>query len=173
MRSWVQHEIRQLWGGILYSVPDVKWINHPLAISAAGYKPEQLGRAVKFGMLVPETLITSDCAQAEEFCREHFWNVVAKPIGHGEIRDEHNQARHLVYTNLVKENHRNAISRVKHCPTLLQRHIAKSLDVRVSVAGSQCIGIALHSQEHEESRVDCRRENMRRMRYSLTDYLET
>src|SRR5260370_9084596 len=54
MRSWVQHEIRQLWGGILYSLSDVKWVNHPLAISAAGYKPEQLMRAAKYGICLPE-----------------------------------------------------------------------------------------------------------------------
>jgi glutathione synthase/RimK-type ligase-like ATP-grasp enzyme len=166
VRMWMQNEFRRAWGGILNSARQIRWVNHPLAISAASYKPEQLARAARAGLAVPETVITNDPTTALKFCRRMEWNVVVKPIGHGEIRGDIPETDRLVYTNRFGEAEAGLLERIAECPTLLQAHLTKTCDVRVTVVDDSCLAVALHSQERLVSRVDCRRENMSGMRYS-------
>jgi hypothetical protein len=166
LRDWMSSELRCAWGGLLSANRNVRWVNHPLAASAASYKPEQLARAPRFGLRVPETLITTDPSAARAFCRRLRWRIIAKPIGHGEILGEDGAVAGLVYTNAVDASHDGLLDRVAACPTLLQRQIDKQVDIRVCVVDSECIALALHSQENPSSAIDCRRDNMRGMRYS-------
>jgi hypothetical protein len=71
--TWMESELRRAWGGVLAARPGLRWVNHPLAISAASYKPEQLARAARLELPVPETIITNDPAEAEAFCRQWAW----------------------------------------------------------------------------------------------------
>jgi len=167
LRPWVESELRRTWGGLLASNPNVKWVNHPLSISAASYKPEQLARAARFGLSVPETLITTEAGLAREFCEGLGWQVVVKPVGHGEIRGASEAKDRVVYTNPLDEAQSALLERVAFCPTLFQQRIIKDVDVRVTVVGETCIAVALHSQERPVSEIDCRRDNMSGMRYSL------
>jgi glutathione synthase/RimK-type ligase-like ATP-grasp enzyme len=103
---------------------------------------------------------------------EHEWQVVAKPVGHGEVKGDNGETDSWVYTNLVTTDFRLSLPLVANCPTLFQQYIPKVLDVRVTVVGDKCISVALHSQENKESTIDCRRENMRHMRYSQIELPE-
>ena len=143
---------------MLASLSDLKWMNHPLAISQAAYKPEQLARAGDHDLLIPETLITSEPSEAEKFCREYGWQVVAKPIGHGEVRDGNGQTQYCAYTNMVSPDCLASLSLVANCPTLFQQYIRRPMRHQATVVGDQCIGVALPSQENTESKIDCRRE---------------
>lgn len=167
IKAWIANEVRRAWGGSLYADPRIKWVNHPLAISAAAYKPEQLARASRVGLRVPSTLLTTDPESAEAFCDRHEWRVIAKPVGHGEILSKDADDDQLVYTNLVRPELRTSLYQVSRCPTLFQRQIEKRVDLRVTVVGREVIAVELHSQDAEFSRIDCRRENMRGMRYRL------
>lgn len=166
LRAWMQNEHRRAWGGILSAIDGTRWVNSPIAIGGASYKPEQLVRAARSGLRVPETLITSDPGAAERFCRNRDWRVVVKPVGHGEIRGDDPTADRVVYTNALDESHAELIQRVGSCPTLFQAHVSKALDIRATVVGDVCIAVALHSQDNTFSSIDCRRDNMRGMRYS-------
>jgi glutathione synthase/RimK-type ligase-like ATP-grasp enzyme len=172
LRSWVQNELRRVWGGLLLATAEAKWINHPNAITSANYKPEQLCRARNMGLLVPDTIITNVPSSAMQFCQSHGWNVVVKPVGHGEIQADCEESDRLVYTSLLGESQRQELALVANCPTLFQAHIKKQLDIRATVVDGSCVSVALHSQEQPASAVDCRRENMRGMRYSLFDLPE-
>lgn len=163
---WVTNEARNTWGGLLAALPDVIWVNHPMAISRANYKAEQLSRAAAAGLAVPDTLMTNDVDAAAAFCDKHDWDVIVKPIGHGEILGDTPDDDYLVYTNLLRSGDVASLANVQHCPTLFQAHVRKEVDIRVTVVGDAVHAIALHSQEHEWSRVDCRRQNMEEMRYS-------
>lgn len=167
LADWMESEVRRTWGGVLSSRPDVRWVNHPLSVSGASYKPEQLARAHRMGLSVPDTLITTDPDAAERFCAEHDWCVIAKPVGHGEILGATAADDRIVYTNRVPRAAAPRLVRVANCPTLLQREIIKEVDVRVTVVGREVIAVTLHSQERPLSAVDCRRDNMSGMRYSL------
>jgi len=173
LRAWIQNENRRSWGGLLLSLQKLRWVNHPLAISAASYKPEQLVRAHRFGLSVPETLITTEPNEARSFCKSHDWNVVAKPLGHGEIRGSGNETDKLVYTSALRPEIDDEFAAVVNCPTLFQVRVNKIIDIRATVIDSRCLGVALHSQERPESMVDCRRNNMIGMRYSRIDLPDT
>jgi glutathione synthase/RimK-type ligase-like ATP-grasp enzyme len=163
----MQNEHRRAWGGVLYASQNVRWVNNPIAVGGASYKPEQLARATRHGFSVPDSLITSDPTAAERFCVERNWRVIAKPIGHGEIRAEVPEADRLVYTNALDASNAAILERVRNCPTLFQSHLSKAVDLRITVVGAECVAVALHSQEREHSHTDCRRDNMLQMRYSM------
>jgi glutathione synthase/RimK-type ligase-like ATP-grasp enzyme len=167
-KAWIANELRRAWGGFLAARPDIRWVNHPLAVSAASYKPEQLARAERYGLRIPETLITSVPEEALAFCERHAYDLVVKPIGHGEIREAMPNQDRIVYTNVITPACKPLLERVVACPTLLQRRIAKAVDLRITVVEDECITVAMHSQDRAISAIDCRRENMQGMRYSLT-----
>lgn len=167
LADWMESEVRRAWGGLLASHPGIRWVNHPLAVSGASYKPEQLARAKRIGLAVPDTLITTDPQKAADFCTEHDWRVVAKPVGHGEILGATAADDRIVYTNRIPREAASRLGRVANCPTLLQCEILKDVDVRVTVVEREVVAVALHSQERPVSIIDCRRDNMAGMRYSL------
>jgi hypothetical protein len=57
--------------------------------------------------------------------------VIAKPIGHGEVLADDEAGDRLVYTNRVPEMLAPTFSRVAALPTLFQRALAKDVDLRV------------------------------------------
>ncbi len=172
-KAWVANELRRAWGGFLAARSDIRWVNHPLAVSAASYKPEQLARAERYGLKIPETVITSVPEEALAFCERHAYDVVVKPVGHGEIREATPDQDRIVYTNAITRACRPLLERVSGCPTLLQRRIAKAVDLRITVVDDECIAVAMHSQDRAVSAIDCRRANMQGMRYSLTQLPST
>ena len=171
-RLWAANEFRKAWGGFFAQIPPPRWVNHPPAITQSSYKLEQLNRAVQLGLRVPETLVTTDPGAAREFCERLEWRVIAKPVGHGEIRDECGDTTALIYTNEVGKEALADLSRVANCPTLLQEHLPKARDIRVTVIDEHVVSVALHSQDRPRSRVDCRRDNMEGMKYSLLELPE-
>ena len=167
-RDWMENETRRAWAGALTAWPAVRWMNHPLFISGANYKPEQIARARRFGLSVPPTIVTTEPAVARAFCESNDWRIVVKPVGHGEILGATEDEDRIVYTNLVEPDDA-AFDHVTYCPTMFQHALEKDVDLRVTVAGDALVAVALHSQEREVSRVDCRRDNMAGMRYALTE----
>jgi len=169
LRDWMENETRRAWGGVLAASPQVRWINDPLCVSRASYKPEQMARAKRMGLRVPDTLITSEPAQARAFCKRQNWQVVAKPIGHGEILGDSEDDDRIIYTNMVPETAAQRFDEVASCPTLFQQAIAKDVDLRVTIVDDEVIPVELHSQERAVSIIDCRRDNMSGMRYSCAE----
>jgi hypothetical protein len=166
LRAWIESEYRRAWGGLLEGATKAKWVNHPFAISAASYKPEQLIRAKNHGVAVPDTIVTTSPSTARSFCQMHDWDIVVKPLGYGEIRNDGQEVGQVVYTNVLDRSLDPTLSMVANCPTLFQKHLSKEIDIRATVIGSTCIAVALHSQENSFSAVDCRRNDMVGMRYS-------
>lgn len=165
--AWMTNEARRAWGGALAARQAITWVNHPLAVSGASYKPEQLARAKRFQLAVPHSLITNDPERARNFCDTHRGNVIAKPVGHGEILADQPDDDRIVYTNRVPSGDVDDFRGVANCPTFFQEAITKSADVRVTVVGLDSFAVSLWSQENPWSAVDCRRENMRGMRYEV------
>jgi hypothetical protein len=167
LRDWMENEVRRAWGGALTAWPHIRWMNHPLAVSAASYKPEQLARAERLGLRVPETLVTTDPEAAAAFCDRHANAVVVKPVGHGEVHGDDEATGQLVFTNRLPTPVGDRLARVVDCPTLFQQHLCKDVDLRVTVVDDEVVAVALHSQERTMSATDCRRDNMAGMRYTM------
>ena len=165
--AWAQNEFRSAFGGILMGLPEYRWMDHPLLVSRASYKLDQLASARRLGLNTPNTLVTMDPDRARNFCDNAMWNVVTKPLGHGEVKSSADELSNVVYTNSLQREHADQFSLVANCPVLLQELINKEYDIRVIVIGNDCYAVAIHSQEHEYSQIDCRRNNMAGMKYSI------
>jgi glutathione synthase/RimK-type ligase-like ATP-grasp enzyme len=165
---WLRAELQHAWAGALAGLQHATWINRPHRVAAASYKIEQMTRAHGRGLLCPEAVVTQDPEVAEKFCRRHSWQVITKPLSHGELRGGPNEPDLLLYTSALRENTSSALERVREMPTLFQRRIEKACDVRVTIVHETCIAIRLLSQENVFSQIDCRREDMRDMRYERT-----
>ncbi|WP_445516329.1 MvdC/MvdD family ATP grasp protein [Streptomyces sp. NEAU-174] len=76
---WCREEARYGLGGILASLPDAYYVNHPWRNRDAEYKPAQLATAARCGFDIPPTLLTNDETAAREFARD-YGPVIYKPL---------------------------------------------------------------------------------------------
>lgn len=131
-------------GGLLTSLP-VRWVSHPSAVADAEYRIRQMAVANQCGLLLPPSLITSDCGAAQRFIAEHD-TVVYKTIMHKIISDA--DGVKLIYTTPVDPT--SLDDRIALSPHLFQQNIAKSFDARLVVASTGvCLGVAIHSSDPE------------------------
>ena len=143
-----------------------RWINHPSSNAAASYKSEQLSRALKMGLCVPETLITRQPNALREFWGHCRGKVIAKPLIGGYLEREPAEADTQIFTNQVLQCHlENLDNTLPLCPTLFQRMVEKQLDVRIAVVDRQITVIGLKAGEHGAQRLDIRRNDMNDVEY--------
>ncbi len=145
--------------GFLGEIPPERWINHPAANSQASHKTEQLSRARKYGLAVPESLVTQDANDLREFWRHCDGRVVVKPLavatwGTG-------SATRVVYTSEMRAADLDDLSLLESCPCFFQQRVDKALDVRVTVIDDALFPVGLRAFDHGASqRLDIRRNNM-------------
>lgn len=77
--KWCATQARYGAGGILYSIAQARYVNHPWRIQAADCKPAQLSAATQYGFDIPPTLVTNDPVAARAFADEHDL-IVCKPL---------------------------------------------------------------------------------------------
>ncbi|WP_405795253.1 ATP-grasp ribosomal peptide maturase [Streptomyces sp. NBC_01506] len=134
-----------LWGagGILASLPDAHYVNHPWNNRAAEFKPSQLSTARLCGFLVPNTVITNDPEEAREFVASRHGGVVYKPLWNTPYRVEGQP--HSVW---VREVHGSEITdAVSVCPHMFQAKVDKAFDVRVTAVGDRLVGVRIDSPD--------------------------
>ncbi|WP_206279944.1 ATP-grasp ribosomal peptide maturase [Streptomyces luteoverticillatus] len=129
-RFAVQENRRGL-GGVLGALPGCLYLSHPQAIARAEYKPAQLATALGLGLLVPETLITNDPAQAEEFCDQ--WPAIYKPL-HAGAYWVNGEPAGIWAARVGPGEIDDAVERSAH---LFQAAVPKVADVRAVVVGNQ------------------------------------
>ncbi|MFF9772877.1 ATP-grasp ribosomal peptide maturase [Streptomyces sp. NPDC013978] len=134
-------QVRYGLGGTLYALDGLLWVNHPLRIAAADYKPAQLALAQHFGFTVPPTLVTNDPVEAREFIRDQGeaifktlrWTPYtrdgvpvtgwAAPVTAAEIDDS-----------------------VRVTPHLFQARVDKVADLRVLIVGPRTFAVRINSE---------------------------
>ncbi|MFF0445129.1 ATP-grasp ribosomal peptide maturase [Streptomyces sp. NPDC004609] len=134
-------QVRYGLGGTLYALDGPLWVNHPLRMAAADYKPAQLVLAQQLGFTVPLTLVTNDPVQAREFIRVQGDTIFktlrwtpytrdgvpmtgwADPVTAEEIDDS-----------------------VRVTPHLFQARVDKVADLRVLVVGRHTFAVRIDSE---------------------------
>lgn len=149
--------------GFLELIPHGRWMNYPGQIAAASHKPEQLQRARRYGLSVPEYLVTTSSARALEFLQRMGGQVVAKPLMSGFIERSEPRLDTSIYTSPVHSEHLLAQGHSLGCPTLFQRAIARAADVRVTVVDQELQAVAMTA---DDGRVDIRRNNFGGVEYA-------
>ncbi|MFE2580283.1 ATP-grasp ribosomal peptide maturase [Streptomyces sp. NPDC059378] len=129
--AWLGEESSQALYGMLRG-SGARWMNHPDAAVRARHKPWQLHLAQRTGLPVPATLITTFPQAAREFA-ERYPDLVVKPVSGAHPQDP----PRAVPTSRVAPD--ADFTAVAYGPTLLQRRVAKSADIRLTVVGERML----------------------------------
>ncbi|GLW15150.1 MULTISPECIES: ATP-grasp ribosomal peptide maturase [Streptomyces] len=127
--AWITAEAEQALYGML-SCTRARWMNHPTAAAQARYKPWQLHVAHRSGFLVPPTLLTSFPSAARQFAAAQRDLVVKSVSG----KHPGDPPMVLPTTRISPDTD---FSGVAAGPTLLQRHVPKAADIRLTCVGDQ------------------------------------
>lgn len=150
-------------GGILWSLSDVLWVNHP-AREADLYKPTQLAVAARCGLRVPDTLVTNRPDEVERFRAAHLGGVVVKHLGLASIAEQ--GGRRALYTRLLTDDDFGNLSGVEHTMHQFQAWVDKAYDVRLTAVGTDLFAAAIRTADGA-SRIDFRA-NYGMLTYSTT-----
>lgn len=129
--SWLTEESSQALYGMLHAT-GARWMNRPDAARRARQKPWQLHLAQRSGLPVPATLITTFPQAARDFA-DRFPDLVVKPVSGTHPEDPPS----AVPTSRIAPD--ADFAAVAFGPTLLQRRIAKSADIRLTAVGDQLL----------------------------------
>ncbi|MEU9121137.1 ATP-grasp ribosomal peptide maturase [Streptomyces sp. NPDC048506] len=127
--TWLTAESEQALYGMLASTR-ARWMNHPTVAGRARYKPWQLRIAQQSGFTVPATLITSFPAVARQFAAT-YQDLVVKSVS-GKHPDDPPMV--LPTTRISPDADFTAVAAG---PTLLQEHIRKWADIRLTCVDGQ------------------------------------
>ena len=131
------------------------WVSNPDNIRVAENKLYQLKIATQVGFNIWPTLVTNDATAASDFYHKHSGDVVYKPLRKGRLIKE--GKLNLIFTNLVSLDAANKFDSIKYAPSLLQKYIHKSIELRVTVIGQKVFAVAIESQSIPDSIHDWRR----------------
>jgi len=129
-RDFAAAEARHGLGGILNHLHGVTYVNHPLAVTAADFKPAQLQLAVQQGLAIPPTLVTNDVEDARKFAADHG-PVIYKTF-RGLPRGEDGHTGAIWAQRVDVDTFDDTLAVTAH---LFQAEIPKTGDVRVTVVG--------------------------------------
>lgn len=129
------------------------WVSNPHAIKGASHKWEQLRFAQKLGFNIPETVITNNPQEAKSFLQT-IGTVVIKTIYSPLIEvDGHYE---IIFTTPLVGFTEEQLETINLAPCILQKNIAKKIELRITVVGDQVFSCAIESQASEKTKDDWR-----------------
>ncbi|MFB6809583.1 ATP-grasp ribosomal peptide maturase [Streptomyces sp. NPDC056387] len=133
-------QVRYGLGGALYAMDGPLWVNHPLRIAAADYKPAQLATAQRLGLAVPPTLVTNDPHDARDFISTHD-RVIYKTL-----RWTPYQRDGIPVTGWADPVTASEIDEsLRVAPHLFQAVVDKVADLRVLIVGRHVFAVRITS----------------------------
>jgi hypothetical protein len=147
----------------LWRCLDCFWVSHPDNLRRAEYKLYQLKIAREIGFQLSPTIVTNIPASAREFCLHQASRVVYKPLRRGRLLRKYSVS--LIYTNPISAEEVENLDSVRYAPSLFQKYVPKSTEIRVTVIGGKAFAVKIHSQDHEVSRHDWRRGDTTQLRH--------
>lgn len=153
----LQKELKEITWNFFLQIPKEKWINFPTVNWFADRKLIQLQNAPKFGLKVPQWLISSEKKIIKEFISTHK-KCLVKPMDNGYIPFD-GKLHHIYATELDGSI---SLNYAKNCPTLFQEVINKAFDVRTIYIDGKTLFFRMESPN-----LDVRINNMKSVKYSL------
>ncbi len=145
-------ECRYAVGGILASLPGVRWCNKPSASADAAYKPKQLQDFRDCGLTTPATLLTSDAQSVRDFAAA-TGQLICKPVAVGVVRTD--RGGHVAYTRLVTTDDLDHLRGVDYSVHCFQAYVNAFYSVRLTVVGDRFFAVRIDAGS-ERARVDWR-----------------
>ena len=169
LQQIVYEETTRTWDGLLFSAKG-KVVNRPQAQYSANNKIAQLLFAREHGIKTPETIVTNIPQEAIDFfdrnkkddrrtCHK-LQKVAIVTKGNEDL---------VTYTNIVNEDALRNVELIRTHPNVFQTYIDKQFEVRVTGFEDHAVGIAIHSQDSELSKVDFRKYDFDNVRYEKID----
>jgi len=150
-RRELEETLRSLWR----MIPERTWLNHPERIWLANNKIKQLILAHEAGFKIPDTLVSSHSKKVLEFIGSHRNDAISKPVKHGFFNSDN--GANLIFTDVITAEE---LVQLEGCgqivPAIVQPHLEKKLDLRITVVGELVFPVAIYSQEHVETSTDWR-----------------
>lgn len=155
---------------------DKFWVNHYWANRIASQKLPNLKLANKLGLKTPETLVTNNPLEAENFCKKYNFEVSVKTFGFSGFAT--NQGNHyMCYAQkITKKNFHKFKNSISLAPVLLQNYIEKEIELRVTIMGNRIFTAGIYSQQSEQSKYDFRAIDpyeIKHIEYQLPKEIET
>ncbi|MFT5716230.1 MAG: glutathione synthase/RimK-type ligase-like ATP-grasp enzyme, partial [Oleiphilaceae bacterium] len=140
---------------------DCYWMNHPSAVRSSSWKGEQLIRAAKMGLNIPESIITNQPNQAKQFISHAQGQVIFKSLssaslGSESIEDEDDVVVTGLKTTLVTDEHLANIDAISEIPVCFQTYIEKQFELRVTVIDDEVFCAKINSQTDVRTQIDYR-----------------
>ncbi|MFE3501945.1 ATP-grasp ribosomal peptide maturase [Kitasatospora sp. NPDC059146] len=131
-------------GGILSALPGAQYVNHPWRVREAEHKPAQLDTALRSGLAVPATVITTDPDQARAFCAAQPGGTVYKPLWNSPYTGDDGRAAQVWVSEVRPEEITDAVAA---CPHLFQAKVDKAYDVRLTAVGERLFAVRIDSPD--------------------------
>ncbi|MGY4988925.1 ATP-grasp ribosomal peptide maturase [Streptomyces nigrescens] len=153
-RRFAAAQARAGFGGILTAL-SCRWVNHPLAMSRAEYKPVQLAAARLVDLSIPPTLITNNPDEVRAFARDIPGPIICKPVA-SPVFIEADELK-TVYTRRLTEHDLDDLRGIETTAHLFQAWVDKAYEVRLTVVGERMFAAKVHAtspKAHEDWRSD-------------------
>ncbi|ARQ70288.1 hypothetical protein CAG99_16845 [Streptomyces marincola] len=128
-------------GGVLVSLPDCLYVNHPNRIGDAEYKPAGLAAAVRCGFTIPPSLVTNDPVEVREFIADQG-AVLYKPLSVSLYLLD-GESCTVEVAPVRPEEIDEGVAGTAH---LFQRVVDKVADVRTTVIGDKIFSVRIESE---------------------------
>jgi glutathione synthase/RimK-type ligase-like ATP-grasp enzyme len=136
----------------LYTIADVRWINHPHGHACANSKPAQLAVASKLGLDIPPTIITNDPDEIRRFIASSDGDTVYKAL----TQSLETEPGKSLFTSVVTDKAIENLDLIRVTAGIFQRLVPKAYELRVTVVGSRVFSARIDSQLRPATRVDWR-----------------
>ncbi|MGM0642095.1 MAG: hypothetical protein ACQESN_11810, partial [Thermotogota bacterium] len=152
------------------SLKNIVWINHPNFTKIK--KVDQLSIAKKSGLNIPDTIITNNRIELQNFCK-HKGRIITKPIeSSSEIILDNDL--YVSYTNILDDTIIEKLPAF-FAPSLFQEEINKEFEIRVFYFNEMIYSMAIFSQLDSKTMIDQKKYNMekpnRKVAYSIPKLL--
>ncbi len=165
--KFVQYEFSVFTESLETTLPDVTWFDHPIHRSYADNKIRQLTKAKQVNLVVPPTLVTNDFEQIKKFIS--LGKVVYKTL-YAPVIDYGQQGTSVVHTTLLDPKRLMEYGElISSCPGIFQSFVEKAYDLRIHFINGHIIPIKIDSQKFEESIIDWRKANFRKLNYEIVE----
>lgn len=154
-RELAESELRAALEGSLLAL-DAHWLDHPHNLRLARHKLLQLRLAADEGLMVPDSLVTSDPAEIRSVFRSWDGQMIAKLVG-GQVVARSVDEQHVVYTTRLEDADLVDDAALAACPALYQRLVEKAYELRVTVVGDELFTCRIDSQSVPDGTIDWRR----------------
>jgi glutathione synthase/RimK-type ligase-like ATP-grasp enzyme len=156
-RQLARRESLAFMQGLWALLDEAVWVSSPESLRRAASKAEQLRRAARFGLRIPNTCVSNDPDAIRDFVARvgAAGDVIYKP--HSPIMvDQPDGKKGVVYTSVLDQHSLERLEEVRFTPGIFQAYIEKSLELRITVVGEDVFACGIDSQEKRETRTDWR-----------------